>query len=88
MARTCEILPYFRFYKKQKTKNAFVCAILQIKRIKKNQLEKIKRVGGNKAENQVDSSNALVFIYDFLFFFLGFGMIRFDSGFDLGLGLD
>ena len=55
---------------------------------KKNQLEKIKRVGGNKAENQVDSSNALVFIYDFLFFFLGFGMIRFDSGFDLGLGLD
>ena len=45
--------------KKQKTKNAFVCAILQIKRIKKNHLEKIKRVGGNKAENQVDSSNAL-----------------------------
>ena len=36
-----------------------MCAILQIKRIKKNQLEKIKRIGGNKAENQVDSSNAL-----------------------------
>ena len=36
-----------------------MCAIFQIKRIKKNQLEKIKRIVGNKAENQVDSSNAL-----------------------------